>query len=104
MAHIRLVADDNPHRHPIYRCKPNFPPGRRRASSEGSEEYEDCMIMSPHGAVAPEVDTLLHPAEITKADLLAIDSEPHFWRQAGRPAMSGADALANDRYGKLAEK
>lgn len=78
MAHIRLVADDNPHRHPIYRCKPNFPPGRRRAGSQGSEDYEDCMIMSPHGAVAPEVDTLLHPAEITKADLLAIDSEPHF--------------------------
>jgi hypothetical protein len=62
------------------------------------------MIMSPHGAVAAEVDRLLHPAQITEADLLAIDSEPQFWRHAGRAAMSGADALAIDRYGKLAEK
>jgi hypothetical protein len=62
------------------------------------------MIMSPHGAVTAEVDRLLHPAPITEAELLVIGSEPQFWRQAGRPAMSGADALANDRYGKLTEK
>jgi hypothetical protein len=93
-----------PHRHPIYRGEPTFPPDRRRAGSEGSEDYEDCMIMNPHDAVAAEVDRLLHPPQITEADLLAIDSEPQFWRDAWRAAMSGADALAIDRYGKLAEK
>jgi hypothetical protein len=62
------------------------------------------MTMSPHGAVAAGVDRLLHPAPITKADLLAIDSEPQFLRNAGRATMSGADALAIDIYGKLAEK